>query len=170
MGKPDKNILKEVFAWFGAATYAAQCFEFELCTLLILFHMLDNGYCKCTKKELAKLDGDLSAMTMGKLLKKLRTRLKLFHEGRLEHIFKSPDDYLDIRNKLMHGFFTRHAENFSTPEGCQVMIEELKVRYNKLFVAHDTAREISRNIKQRLGFPEETLQELVQTELSHLSD
>jgi hypothetical protein len=49
---------KEVFAWFGAAAYYAQCFEVELHSLLLLTYRLNHP--RAPESDVDEVDRRLS--------------------------------------------------------------------------------------------------------------
>lgn len=144
----DTEIRKDLFAWFGSAAYTAQCFEIELCILLLLLHRLkDPGL---TSQELNRINIKLSKKTLGALLRDMRSQLDIHPE--FETML---NDYLNKRNYLMHHFFFDHAQNLLSINGCQRMIEELKAMYFTLKEADTIAQKMSTNVRKHLGISEE---------------
>jgi len=159
----DSGIRKDVFAWFGAAAYAAQCFEVELCILLLLVRRLKNP--SATPQELDELNDRLSKKTLGALLRKLGKHLEIHPD------FKAMlDGYLDKRNYLMHHFFSDHSTYLLTRNGCQKMIDELKEYHTALKEADSIAQTMSKNMRKHLGISEDDIQALVQTKLHGFVD
>ena len=154
---------KEVFAWFGGAVYAAQCFEVELCILLLIVRRLQAP--SCTEQELEELDSKLSKKTMGALLRELGKHLTIHPD------FQAMlDAYVDRRNYLMHHFFSDHSADLLTKRGCLNLIKELQDHYSTLKEADEIAQAMSKHMRKQLGIPEAELQALVDAELHRLSD
>lgn len=159
----DPEIKKEVFAWFGGAAYAAQCFEVELCTLLLLVHRLKNS--SATPQQLDDLDTKLSKRNLGTLLRELAKHLTIHPD------FQALlDNYLDRRNYLMHRFFFDHASDLLSPAGCQKMISELRDIHASLNEADQIAQVMSANIRKTLGMSQDQIQALLTAELHRITD
>jgi hypothetical protein len=159
----DPEIRKEVFAWFGGAGYAAQCFEVELCTLLLLVRRLKDP--SATRQHLEDLDTKLSKRNLGTLLRELAKHLTIRPD------FQAMlDGYLDRRNYLMHRFFFDHASDLLSAAGCQKMISELKGIHASLNEADQIAQAMSANIRKALGMSEDQVQALVSTELHWMTN
>ncbi len=154
----ESELRKEVFAWFGGAAYAAQCFEYELCILILLHHRLTNP--NLTIDELDHIDLKLSRKTLGALLRELKSYLVIRPEFE-----KMLNEYLDKRNFLMHHFFSEHAHNLQSPAGCQKMIKELQATYNSLKEADAIAQEMSRNVRKHLGISEQEVEAWIQAHM-----
>lgn len=148
--KSTPDTRKEVFAWFGAAAYQAQCFEVELSVLLLLMQRLQSP--KVTLAEVKAFDARLTAANLGFLLRDLKKRMWLHpdFEGLL-------DQYRKKRNYLMHRFFFEHSFDFATETGCQKMILELKELYGTLEEADEIAQAMSKKIRHHLNWSEKKL-------------
>ena len=154
---------KEVFAWFGSAAYAAQCFEVELCILILLTHRLRTP--QLTPEQLGEIDIKLSKNTLGGLLSELKKHL-IIHPD-----FKTMlDGYLSKRNYLMHQFFFHHGGDLLSRKGCEKMIEELKNLYSSLKEADEIAQTMSRNVRKHLGISEANIQVLTEKHIKKFAD
>lgn len=141
---------KEVFAWFGAAAYQAQCFEVELGILLLFMQLVQNPGVTHTKVE--ALNTRLTASNLGFLLRELKKGMWLHpdFEGLL-------DQYRERRNYLMHRFFSEHSFDFVTEAGCRKMISELTELHGILEEADEIAQAMSKRIRQHLNWSEKKL-------------
>ncbi len=154
----DEQRRKDVFAWFGAAAYHAQCFEVELQILLILTHRLEHP--DATPDELEDFDVRLSRRTLGRLLRDLRERFTLHPD--FDALL---DGYRVKRNYLMHEYFFTNAKELLTAEGCGAMVTELRALADSLREADAIARALSKRMRRILGISEADVLALVRAEL-----
>src|SRR5258708_39185494 len=98
----DVELRKEVFAWFGGAAYAAQCFEVELVNLLLWAPRLHEP--SLTSQQLEEIDTRLSKRNLGQLLGELKMHF-VVHPV-FESLLK---EYIESRNHLAHRFFFENA-------------------------------------------------------------
>jgi hypothetical protein len=160
----DKSELrKEVFAWFGSAAYAAQCFEVELCILFLLTHRLNNP--ELTPEQMDRIDTKLSGKTLGTLLSDLRKHLVIHPD--FQTIL---DSYLTKRNYLMHHFFFDHGKDLLSREGCNKMIEELTALHASLKEADEIVQTMSQNVRKHLGISESEIQSLTEAHIKKFTD
>ncbi|MFQ5741473.1 MAG: hypothetical protein ACE5JX_20950 [Acidobacteriota bacterium] len=143
---------KDVFAWFGSAYYAAQCFEVELCILLILAHRLREP--TLSVEALDEIDRKLSQRTLGFLIRELPKHFEMQPE--FEVLLGS---YLEKRNFLAHRFFYERASSLLTAGGSEAMVEELRDLYTSFKEADEIARIMSARCRRILGISEELVQE-----------
>ncbi len=142
---------KEVFAWFGAAAYQAQCFEVELGILLLFMQRAQNP--KVTLAEVEALDARLTESNLAFLLRELKKGMWLHPE--FEGLL---DQYRKKRNYLMHRFFSAHSFDFATEAGCTKMIAELRELHATLKEADEIAQTMSKKTRQHLNWSEEKLE------------
>lgn len=159
----DPEIRKDVFTWFGGAAYAVQCFEVELCTLLLLVRRLKNP--STTPQQLEDLDTKLSKKTLGRLLLELGKHLTVHPD--FQAMLNS---YLDRRNYLMHRFFFDHALDLLSSTGCQMMVSELRDIHASLKEADQIAQAMSANVRKKLGISEDQILALVSAELQRFTN
>mgnify|MGYP004709204545 CR=1 FL=1 len=93
--KSTVKIRKEVFAWYGGAAFAAQCFEVELVTLLLGIRRLNNP--KLSSKDLDSIDIELSKKNLGQLYIELKKHVTISLQ--FGDLLKT---YKDRRNYLVH--------------------------------------------------------------------
>jgi hypothetical protein len=147
---------KDVFAWFGVAAYAVQCFEVELCILILLAHRLKDP--SLLSEHLEKIDIKLSKSTLGALLSELKSHLIINID-----LQKILNNYREKRNYLIHQFFFNHSTDLLSKDGCLKMIEELKEIHASLMEANKVAETMSCNIRKKLSISEKEIQELVKS-------
>lgn len=154
----DVGLRKEVFAWYGGAAYAAQCFEVELTTLLLLAYRLQHP--SALSNDLDTIEVKLSKLALGQLLVELKKQCAVRPEFE-----KLLTQYLQTRNYLTHRFFFENGLKLMSREGCGSMLAELKQIEASMREANGIAETMSRNLRKVLGISEEVLQAQVQTAL-----
>jgi len=125
----DGTQQKEVFARYGAAVYFAQVLEHGLVNLLIVAKQATG------QSTPSSIDDDfekLFRLTMGALLKQTEKARLTVADTELWN------DALKRRNRLAHHYFRDHAENFMSPEGRDLMLEDADAA-RLLFVEADEA-------------------------------
>ena len=110
---------KEVFAFFGLATYAAQVLEAELINLCVALEASRKK--QPSREKVEALFLSYENRTFGTLLRTLRNDSRvpadLIARYRIAAI---------ARNRLAHNFFRDHSENFLSDAGRAEMIEDLR--------------------------------------------
>jgi hypothetical protein len=154
----DVELRKEVFAWYGGAAYAAQCFEVELTILLLLAHRLRHP--SASSNDLDTAEVKLSKLTLGHLLVELKKQFAVHPDFE-----KLLTQYLQTRNYLTHRFFFENGLKLMSPDGCRSMITELKQIEASMREANGIAETMSRNLRKILGIPEDLLQAQVEATL-----
>lgn len=157
----DIEIRKEMFAWYGAAMYAAQLFEVELVTLLLSLKKLRDPDTK--PGEYDQLDSLLSRKTLGALLKELEKYCIIAQEFKDMLI-----GYRDQRNFLAHEFFYARANEMRTIEGVKRLTKELEDVEHQLRIADQISMKMSENVRKASGIDEEEFQAYVQSEFTEL--
>jgi hypothetical protein len=152
------QLRKDVFAWYGGAAYAAQCFEVELTTLLLLAHRMRHP--SAMPADLDSVEVKLSKLALGQLLLELKKQFVVHPE--FETLLTQ---YLKTRNYLMHRFFFENGLRLLSPEGCRLMLTELKEMEASMREANGIADTMSRNLRKAVGISEEVLQAEVQAAL-----
>ena len=150
----DEEARKDLFAWYGAAMYAAQLFEVELVTLLLALKRLRDP--NTQPHEYDHLDNLLSRKTLGALLKELRKYCQITQE--FENMLIG---YRDSRNYLAHEFFYKNANQMRTREGVGTITAELQDIERQLREADLIATKMSENVRKASGIDEEAFQEYV---------
>jgi hypothetical protein len=129
----------ELYAKFGITAEAAQLFETDLGTLVLMLQAIENDWHNVPDGDAArKVLDSIERSTLGRLLKLLGTHLTL--EGGLEDIFSSA---LIARNRLMHGWFERHNFKIQTSNGRADMIADLDNLHSELFKAWQLAGKLT---------------------------
>ncbi|ASF49140.1 hypothetical protein [Methylophaga nitratireducenticrescens] len=154
----DIELRKEMFAWYGAAMYAAQLFEVELVTLLLGLKRLRDP--DTDLDEYDDLDALLSRKTLGALLKELEKHCVLELEFKDMLI-----GYRDQRNFLAHEFFYARANDMRSREGFERLTEELQEVEHQLRTADQITMKMSENVRKSSGINEESFQAYVQSQL-----
>lgn len=154
----DIELRKEMFAWYGAAMYAAQLFEVELVTLLLGLKRLRDPDTELNEYD--DLDALLSCKTLGALLKELEKHCVLELEFKDMLI-----GYRDQRNFLAHEFFYARANDMRSREGFERLTEELQEVEHQLRTADQITMKMSENVRKSSGINEESFQAYVQSQL-----
>jgi hypothetical protein len=147
----DSETRKELFAWYGAAMYAAQLFEVELVTLLLAMQRLGDP--EVTLGKLDRMDDVLSRKTLGFLLAELKKRTRMNSE--FEQLLSS---YRDKRNYLTHRFFYENGQKMMSTEGIEELTTELQDIEHQLREADAIAVKMSENARSASGIPVEEFQ------------
>ena len=153
----EVEIRKEMFAWYGAAMYAAQLFEVELVTLLLGLKRFRDP--DTSPGEYDDLDTLLSRKTLGALLKELEKHCALSKEFKDLLI-----GYRDQRNFLAHEFFYTRAKDLTNTRGYERLTSELQGIERQLREADQIAMRMSENIRKASGIDEEKFQTYVQSQ------
>jgi hypothetical protein len=142
---------KEVFAWYGAAAYHAQCVEAEL--IIARLFLVRRRTPQPSDAETGRIDRD--KRTMGGLLKLLTSELEL-DEGEAALL----NTCLEDRNFLAHDYWYRRSGLLFTPQGCHTAVTELQEMSERLQKGNTVAEGISKRIRASLGISEELVHKL----------
>ncbi|GAH50207.1 unnamed protein product [marine sediment metagenome] len=112
----DEEQRKKVFAWYGAATYYAQCVEVELWIARLVLVREDNP--KPTDQEWSHLES--KKLSMGGLLKLVREGTSL-EDGEIESL----QTCLEKRNWLAHHYWEERSHLLVSTAGCSRAVDEL---------------------------------------------
>jgi len=147
----DEEQRKEVFAWFGAASYYAQCVEVEL-WIARLFIARDDGP-EPTDQEWQQLESE--KLTMSGLLRLVQKGIELesVEVGTLETCRKK-------RNWLAHDYWIERSHLLGSSEGCSHAVDELVNLCDIFKKGDEVARRLSSRIRARIGISEQLVQEL----------
>lgn len=161
---PEDYGEKEVYAFFGLASFNAQCLEKGLLNFAII-----ATFDKVRPLSQAEWDvfyNKYDRHTMGNLLKSAR---------KLTEIPKSIDDRLnnalDSRNFLIHDFFEKNSENFMYENGRKTMIEDLQKHIIEFQTIDRLVETITFKLSSKFNLTEEKVNAIVkETEerLKHL--
>jgi len=113
-----KEKLRDIYTRFGICSQLAQNLETLIVAVLKLVARSKKP--DITTTELAELDAELSAHTMGYLLSELRQKATVDHE--LEALLNKA---LKVRNRLAHRWFGENATNLMSQPGRSTCLVEL---------------------------------------------
>jgi hypothetical protein len=147
--EPESDEPREVFAFFGLASYAAQVLEAELVNLIVATHLIER--IPDTADDVEQLFSQHFALTLGRLLRVTSSRLNLPPD--CEVLIRQA---LDARNRLVHRFYGEHSENLLSAVGRLEMMCELR-EMTVLFRRADAASmQISSQLFASVGVTPET--------------
>jgi hypothetical protein len=142
--------VKEVFTYFGLASYQAQCVERQLAVLLAT--AFGPGIRNVTSSEYDELLEGLFKKTLGTLIRTLQESAELSKD--FEQILHRA---LKKRNWLMHHFFWDRAGHFALKKGRQHMIEELQEIADELGLLDTMLIAIGRAWSASIGLTDEKI-------------
>lgn len=152
--EPDDCNPKEVFAFFGLASYHVQVLEKCLVIMVLAFR------CKglhITRREFDSLYAENSMKTFGQLLSRARKSNSIPND--IDSIL---EDALRKRNWLIHHYFADRAVQFTTEIGRRQMLDELQSLI-RIFMDADRATEtIYKPIFEELGVTEESVAKMIE--------
>jgi hypothetical protein len=148
--EPESYDEKETYAFFGLASYSAQCLEKSLVNLAFTYNL--------SKKEILNIDEwdclfeNINKNTFGRLLNIIKDQFSIS-----EIIIAELSMALKKRNWLAHDFFYDNAVKFSSEKGRKNMIAELS-ELIKLFNKNDQyIEQIYMHIWEQFGLTQETI-------------
>jgi hypothetical protein len=148
--EPDYDDPKEVYAFFGLASYNAQVLERSLVNFAAVLKTANTP--GITREMVDDLYDALEPKTFGQLLRVARTTGALLPELEAEL-----ERALAERNQLTHHFFWDHAEDFMSNPGRRTMIDRLRPLI-ELFSSVDKQLEsITLDAMRRNGITENVL-------------
>ena len=142
---------KEVFAFYGLASFNAQCAEKSLVNFAMVYKLLDES--ALSQEQWLELYDGFNSQTFGRLLRQVKQRIELPNEL-IEHLGKS----LKKRNWLAHDFFYDYAVHFSDEVGRKEMINELQSMILLFQVADIAIEKLSTKVWAEFGITEEWVQ------------
>jgi hypothetical protein len=111
--------LKEVYTFFGLASYSGQCLEKGLVNFAMAYQLLESS--ALTQDEWLELYNSLNKRTFGQLFKSVKKRAEV-----PEPLLSNLDRALIKRNWLAHDFFYDRAVHLTDHDGLVTMIQELR--------------------------------------------
>lgn len=148
--------IREVYAHFGLAIYAAQCLEHGLVNALIYLDLLPSQTTIPKSEVWTEMVDSFTAKHFEHTLGKMITDLKEVTVVSLnlnDHLSKA----LRKRNWLAHDYFRERAEDFLSTAGREKMINELLVAI-ELFKEADNELSLTLEpVLKKYGITEETL-------------
>jgi len=142
---------KEVFAFYGLASFNAQCAEKALVNFAMGYKLLDESV--LTQEQWLDLYDGLNSNTFGRLLGQIKKRVDLSDEL-LSHL----DDTLQKRNWLAHDFFYDYAIHMSDYDGRVEMIMLLQSLIIKFQIADREIEKLSSLVWRQFGIDESWIQ------------
>ena len=152
--EPENYGEKEVYAFFGLASYTAQCLEKGLCNFAIIATF--NNMRPLSQSEWDSFYNKYDKYTMGILLKTVRTLADI-----PESVENSLNKALDLRNDLIHNFFEINSENFMHEKGRKSMIQNLQKTITDLQIADRLLEAITFKISSKFNLTEEIVNDKV---------
>ena len=150
--EPDFEDPKELYAFFGLASYEAQLLEMSLINLAVALKFAEGGrlYRDVGLAAYATYEGK----TFGQLLRSVSTA-----KGHLDELVPLLTAAVEKRNYLMHRFFREHAADLMAEAGRRKMILELRDMTALFHQADIRVDPIWRDEWSRLGFSDAMLQQ-----------
>ena len=142
---------KEVFAFYGLASFNAQCAEKALVNFAMGYKLLDES--ALTEEQWLELYDGLNSKTFGRLLCQIKRRVDL-SETLLTHL----DDTLQKRNWLAHDFFYDYAIHMSDYDGRVEMITQLQSLIIKFQIVDREIEKLSSLVWLQFGIDESWIQ------------
>lgn len=142
---------KDVFAHFGLAAYYAQCFEMEIKNIFML--SVRANHRTLPPDFFDQCGATLDKQTLGTLVRDIR-KVVSFDDG----CALALDTALSNRNRLMHGFYERHASDMLSHRGRETAIAELETYTESFKIADTVGRSVSGVLCKVLGISEQFLQ------------
>jgi hypothetical protein len=154
---PESDEIKEVYARFGLAVYFAQVLEHGIVNALVSLDLIPNRrkHARTPEEWSAIVDGFMSRhfeKTMGRMLHELR--LVTLVPSDLEGLLR---DALRRRNRLAHGFFRVHAEDFMNSSGRAAMVAEVNECRAVFEAADNRLDEIVAPLRRSAGITDEDI-------------
>ncbi|MGR5242230.1 hypothetical protein ACPV36_15155 [Photobacterium damselae] len=156
--EPELCDEKEVFAFFGLASFNAQCAEKALVNFAMGYKVVDNS--ALNQEEWLEIYNGLNSHTFGRLLGQVKKKVDLPYEL-VTHL----EATLKKRNWLAHDFFYDYAMHMSDTDGRKEMITELQNLIHIFQVADHAVEKLSLKVWETMGITEDWLQNEVATQL-----
>lgn len=115
---PEGDSAKEVFTYFGLASYWVQILEKGYLQLTVTLGILEVE--SLSKEFYDSLWTKHEKLSLGRLLNSANKKITISDELKQLSL-----ESLDKRNYLIHNFFWRHSQDFLSKKGRKLMINEL---------------------------------------------
>lgn len=146
----DGSQQKEVYAVAGLALYQAQVWERGMVNLALIMRLAKKKF--QTLDDWDKSEDELSSLTAGRL------RRTIEEEGLAPtNTLKLWQKTLKSRNALVHGFFYEYAVSFMTPEGRQIMVDELASMIQQFESADQQTKDVIERTIGRWGITKDDI-------------
>ncbi len=144
----DNCCEKEIYAFFGLASYSAQVIEAGVINLAVVLRVPEVNV--ITRDQFDELYNSLGKRTFGQLLKIAKPLIELSDTE--ERIL---DEALELRNMLIHRYFSERAEEFMSRAGQNDMKVELQSIIGKFTEADNIIERIYLPLWKKYGVTEE---------------
>lgn len=149
--RPESLDEKEVYAFFGLASYSAQCLEKALVSLAFTYHLSNKDI--LTIGQWDELFSQVNKRTFGALLRVVKEEFSI-DESMIEKLNKA----LSQRNWLAHDFFYDRAGHMVSDTGRGKMIGELSELLTLFNMCDQFIEGISTHIWSDCGITQEMLE------------
>jgi len=148
---PDEAYRKDIFAWYGAASYYAQCVEVEMwiARLFLARTERDNR----TDQEWEELEN--KKLTMGCLLNIIKGKIKL-----TDYENEVLDNCCKLRNWLNHHYWEQRCDQLSSIDSCRRAIDELTELCGYFKICDSIAQKISARVRKSIGISEKIVRKI----------
>ncbi|WP_439146157.1 hypothetical protein [Vibrio sp.] len=150
---------KEVFAFYGLASFNAQCAEKALVNFAMGYNLIDDS--ALTQEQWLELYDKLNSNTFGRLLGQIKNRVDL-PDTLLTHLGET----LQKRNWLAHDFFCDNAVHMSDFDGRVQMISQLQNLITMFQIADRAIEKLSALVWEQFGIDEAWIQKEMAAQLS----
>lgn len=152
---PESEQVREVFAHYGRAMYAAQCLEQSIFQHLVFFDLFPKTIAAYTTPEnwAANFDG-YEARELGQTMGKLIRRLQQVGQS-TDAVERLLAQALKDRNWLAHGYFSDRAVEFTVLDGRLKMIGELETISDHFFSCANEIDAVWLPVARAHGYSEE---------------
>jgi len=155
---PDGEFqVREVFAYYGRAAYAASCVEHGLTIALMKAELMSQVAGRARREHKVPTTAEWEAMFDDYMAKHDALPLGTLIQ-RFRKVVKTPPELQDLldqalaqRNFLAHGFFRERAISFSHDAGREEMIAELDAAHDLLDRADRAVQAAVEDVLPRIG-------------------
>jgi hypothetical protein len=146
----ENELVKEVFAQFGLAIYLLQVIEHGCVNLLISLKLSDKS--KITKKQIEGIYKENFKKTFGTLIKNIPK--SIINTNFLNEL----NNTRKLRNELCHSYFKKRAVAFTSINGREKIIIELKENCQYLENIDKELDKVVYKISKQFGINSETIE------------
>ncbi|BAP04571.1 TPA: hypothetical protein I7108_003976 [Vibrio cholerae O1] len=150
---------KEVFAFYGLASFKAQCAEKALVNFVMGYQLVDAS--ALTEEQWLELYERLNSHTFGRLLGHIKKRVEL-PDALVAHL----DLALQKRNWLAHDFFNDYAVHMTEPTGRIQMVTELQSLITMFQIADRAVEKLSSAVWREFGIDDVWIENEMAIQLS----
>jgi hypothetical protein len=141
--------LDDVYRKFGETAEAAQLLETELGNILLIKEGSEIGLFEDQDEELARnILRKIERSTLGALLKSIEKKV-----GGPEVTKTIFEKALSERNRLSHSFYREHNFRRNSPEGCEIMLQDLEKIHEAILDAYKITLALSGIDVESLDLP-----------------